>query len=166
MPKIANLPRLHLRRVLSVWAENLFGSSLGQVRARTKFSAQTDNTRKTWRGLNLAILALQGSSKKILRKTKQSQKRHFWARSDFVVVLNRLFSSFWPRSCLFSANGALFEICDLWFLRSPSPGPSQQKSAKSLTHLALEQLLRKHMFSGSVFDAESIEKVKPNFWHL
>ena len=34
-----------LSRVLSVWAENLYGSSLGQDKALTKFSAQTKRTR-------------------------------------------------------------------------------------------------------------------------
>ena len=60
-----------------------------------------------------------------------------------------------------------FAICGFFeILRFPSPGPSQQKSAKSWKFLAPDQLLRPYMFSGSIFDAESIELVKPNFWLL
>ena len=79
--KVTKLRPLHVFRVLSVWAENWYGSSLGQVKALTQFSAQTDNTRKTWRGLKSAIMAL----------FKNGQKVAFWEK----VVVRVNFGHFW-----------------------------------------------------------------------
>ena len=60
--KNAILRPLHVFRVLSVWAENFVRALTCPKELPNQFSAQTDNTRKTWRGLNLAILAVQGST--------------------------------------------------------------------------------------------------------
>ena len=68
---MAILAVLQLRRVLLVWAENWYGSSLGQDRALTKFSAQSDSTRRSWS----------------LRKIAKIDFFKKWARSDILRLL-------------------------------------------------------------------------------
>ena len=75
----ADFSMLHIRRVLSVWAENCVRALTCPKELPNKFSAQTDNTRKTWTGLNLAILAFSGATLQILTKTKTGKKNAFWA---------------------------------------------------------------------------------------
>ena len=64
-------PRLDLARALFVCAKNWFGSSLGQARALTKISAQTNKTRARW------------SLGKIAKMAKSS----FWPKIDFFGLL-------------------------------------------------------------------------------
>ena len=65
--KMAILARLQLGRVLLVWAENYFGSSLGRGEALTQFSAQSDSTRRSWS----------------LRKIAEIDFFKKWSKSDF-----------------------------------------------------------------------------------
>ena len=59
-----------LQCVLSVIAENWYGNSLGQDKALTQFSAQTDSTRRRWSLLKIAKIDFF----KNLEKSTKSEK--------------------------------------------------------------------------------------------
>ena len=68
-------------------------SSNGQHTAEDRTSQKRQNRlfQKSW---------------KIGQKAKSGRKRRFWALMASLVCLNRFFSSFWPRTCIFSHFGS------------------------------------------------------------
>ena len=67
-----------LSRVLSVWAENWYGSSLGQDKALTKFSAQTDSPRLRIGPRKNAKIDFFRNLEKSTKKRKVAEKWRFF----------------------------------------------------------------------------------------
>ena len=102
-PKMAFLRGPHLHRALSVWAENWYGNSLGQDKALTQFSAQTDSTRRRWSLRKIAKIAFFAKWAKtdILRKNAKKwrffdQKRKILHRflSQLMLTISVSFEQF------------------------------------------------------------------------
>ena len=116
-----------LSRVLSVWAENLYGSSLGQDKALTKFSAQTDSTR-------LRIGPWKNAKIDFFRKWPKSYFLRFFAKKGKFWALfwknciGLLVSLFWPFLCLLSNLFGLskFSTQNRHFLRIFSRGDASK----------------------------------------
>ena len=73
----------------------------------------------------MAILAVTGICKQIWRHLKWSRKRRFWFVADFLRVLDRFFSRFWPRTCSFNAKTMTFKIWKFGFWPQPEPFPQR-----------------------------------------
>ena len=69
---------------------------------------------------------------------KCGQKRHFWCVPDFLRVLDRFFSRFWPRTCSFNAKTKTFKIWKFGVLapsRAFFPKVGQESRKKWFSHV-------------------------------
>ena len=74
---LADFPMLQLRRVLSDWAENCVRASSYPKELPYKFSAQTNNTRRSCNTAKMAIFALKGYSLWFLTIFRATPKKAF-----------------------------------------------------------------------------------------
>ena len=131
---------LHLRCVLSDWAENFFGSSLGQDKALTQFSAQTDKTRLRIGPRKTPFWASKGTTCEFWPFFKRPPKRHFWALLGALVCLIFLFTFFWAKPIYERLSGVLIFVHFEKFVKWP------QNRAKNDWYLLREKSPQKCRF--------------------
>ena len=135
--------RLQLRRVLSDWAENCVRASSYPKELPYKFSAQTNNTRRSCNTAKMAIFALKGYSLWFLTIFRATSEKAFLGTFGCSRVLNRLSHVFLSKTRICGFSGDLCTLLYEQFWKWPK---SDRQIAKNHRHLLGKKVLKSANF--------------------